>query len=93
MPKKYKTMKVFDCQDMPKDLWNQFKDQYGAEIGQHNDSIIEYEIHGEVFSKKDQNSDWAKMKNDLDVWLIANGAEAPKTDDDAGEEVLIKYWW
>jgi hypothetical protein len=97
----YRTMKVFDCQwdpGMPEDVKDAFFKIFD-EAG--NDVYVEYEIANERFSTAekpipglaDENSEWALRKKLLDDWLIANGAEGPKSDDSSGETVLIKHWW
>lgn len=86
MAKNYKTRKVFDCQwdpGMPDDVMRSFRRIFE---GTPNDVVVEYTVNGEVFSKKDENSEWAQDKRKLDAWLIKNGAKNL-------EDVLIKHWW
>lgn len=99
MKTKFSLMKVFDCQDMSKELKESFFRIF--ERKGHNDIIVNYTISNERFkytasdgTEVDiEDSEWALDKKALDAWLIANGANAPITDDSEGEEVLIKHWW
>jgi hypothetical protein len=87
-----RTMKVFDCQDMSDDVKSKYFRHYRiAGIETYNGSYLGWDIADEVFD--DESSEWAVCKKAVDAWLITNGANAPKFEDDAGEEVLIRYWW
>lgn len=86
-------MKVFDCQwnpGMPSDVYDAFRRIFE---GTQNDVIVGYTVQDERFEKGEEESEWAQDKNKLDAWLIANGAQAAPSDDDSGEDVLIKHWW
>ena len=81
---KYRTMKVFDCQDMPEALRYKFLDLWDDK---GNDSSVEWTVRGDIYEGDD---DVNKL---IDDWLIENGAEFTKTEHTSGEEVIIKYWW
>jgi hypothetical protein len=83
---KYKTLKVFDCQDMPEDVRKTFFDY--VESG--NDCYIDWDIASMAWT--DEALAGAQL---IDNWLIANGAEGPSSSPDGdvpGECVLIKHW-
>ena len=82
--KKFKTMKVFDCQDMPDDLCRIFLLTWDNKC---NDVFVSWTIAG---STSESMSDEDK---EIDAWLIANGATAPLASDQSGEAVIIQYWW
>jgi len=79
---KYKTMKVFDCQDMPRPLCHAFLELWDNKC---NDSSVEWTISSDI--------DPDAFTQQIDDWLIENGAEGPKDEHASGEEVIIKYWW
>jgi len=98
--KSFKTMKVFDCQwdpGMPDDVKEAFFSFYEKE----NDVIVEWTIHDERFSTKenpdrklyDEHSEHALNKKKVDAWLIEHGAKPAPNEDSEGETVLIKHWW
>lgn len=48
MEKRYKRMKVFDCQDMPDDVRTEFFDKCGSpSFGGNNDCYVEYYCYSE----------------------------------------------
>lgn len=79
----YKVMKVFDCQDMPENLREKFFEFY-SDYGKSNDSCVTWEIGS--------NSEPEETEKLIDMWLVLNGADRA-TEDNCGEEVLIRYWW
>jgi len=84
---KYKTLKVFDCQDMPEDVRKTFFDL--VEGG--NDCYIDWDIANEGWTH--EGIVGARI---IDNWLIANGADGPSSSPDGdvpGEYVLIRCWW
>lgn len=85
--KNFKVMKVFDCQDMPDKLCQEFLElfQFAG-----NGAYVYYHIAAVDWSEKPE---FDRKYQALDQWLIENGAIGPKDEDDAGEEVLISYWW
>ena len=88
----FRTLKVFDCQEMPPDVKAAYFEHYEAALIQsYNGSYLEWGIADEVF--ENENDAWALRKKMVDAWLIANGAIGPATEDDDGEEVLIRFWW
>lgn len=92
--KNYKKMKVFDCNwdpGMSEDVKNAFFRLFDHVMS--NGVFVEYSIHDENFSKKDENCQQALDKKLLDSWLVENGAKSPKSEDEEGETVLIKHWW
>lgn len=76
--KKYKTLKVFDCQDMPKALRQDFMENEREGLARGNDCYIDWRIYDKV--------DPHKTAAKVDKWLIAHGAKE-------NEEVLIRHWW
>lgn len=80
---KYKTYKVFDCQDMPDDLCSKFLETYEKS----NDVYVSWTIKG---SSPEYVSEEEK---EIDAWLIANGADDATSPDESGETVIIQYWW
>lgn len=76
----FEIMKVFDCQDMPRDLRREFFRLWDSK---GNDVFVEWTLG-------DSDDDVSKR---IDEWLIANGAESAKDESSEGETVLIKYWW
>ena len=76
----YEIMKVFDCQDMPRDLMREF---FRLWDDKGNDVFLEWTLG-------DSNDDVSKR---IDEWLCVNGAKHAKDENDIGETVLIKYWW
>lgn len=78
----YRVMKVFDCQDMPPELCRAFLRMWD---NKGNDSAVEWTINDTV--------DPDELTQQIDEWLIKNGAQAAKDESSSGEEVLIKYWW
>lgn len=81
---KFKTMKVFDCQDMPDDVRRAFFDHY-RDWGPGNDSYVNWTIK--------TDTDPSKEEIMIDTWLIANGANDAPSEEDEGETVLISHWW
>ena len=95
--KKYKTYKVFDCQEMPKEIRKDFFENRGE--SKSNDCYVEYYVAdnwkplAEVRDKKNivkqDKVDKCCYERGDDVvsdWLMDNGAKI-------GEEVLVKHWW
>lgn len=76
----FKIMKVFDCQDMPRDLRREF---FRLWDNKGNDVFVDWTLG-------DSDDDVSKQ---IDEWLIANGAESAKDESSESETVLIKYWW
>ncbi len=72
-----KVMKVFDCQDMPKELRDHF---YSLWDDKGNDTYVQWGVQDTIYDEGDPSIL-------IDEWLIANGA-LPKP---AYEQVLIKY--
>lgn len=78
---KYKTLKVFDCQDMPRELCYAFLKLWDNKC---NDVYVNWEV-GEYFvgTGEDTLDSTGRL---VDVWLLENGAADQ-------ERVLINYWW
>ena len=79
-----KMMKVFDCENMPRDIASIFRSIVDAERG----CYIKWTI-GRF--KPDWRYEGGKNYTIVDNWLIENGADPIITDIYDGEEVLIKY--
>lgn len=102
MSKKYKTFKVFDCQDMPPKIKTKFFSRYNK----CNDVFVKHYVYDpcqyatkEEFEKLDKsnmsfihpNEDGSfnyevKGESPISDWLAENGANP-------FEEVLINHWW
>lgn len=83
----FKTMKVFDCQDMPDDVRKAFFELFSGRAS--NGCFVEMSI--------DHSTPEATLPEDQIVqdWLVANGAEKDQLGrpDWAGEDVLVRHWW
>jgi hypothetical protein len=79
----YKIMKVFDCQDMPENIRQMFFEL--CESG--NDCYVDWTING---TTDEYITDEEKA---IDAWLISNGANGAPSEDDSGEDILIRHWW
>lgn len=75
----YKTLKIFDCQDMPKEVKQHFFEIYRYS-GVGNYCYVDYNVADSIWGEDEGYS--YKL---VDEWLIENGAE--KT-----ESVIIKHW-
>lgn len=86
----FKTMKVFDCQDMPEDAKEAFFDIESFNDGRSNDSYVCWTIGELAYGWKDEKTDEEKKHCQniqlVDVWLLEHGAKDH-------EEVLVKHWW
>lgn len=85
-----KLQKVFDCQDMPKDIRTYFFDNYGE--GKSNDVYITVYIEGscDINVCKNDYKCWSctfRKYNIVEQWLLDNGA----TEKD--DSVIVKRWW
>lgn len=84
---KYKTIKYFDCKDMPEKVQEAFFSTFETFQKYYpNDIIIEWheEYSKNGFKKNFPNN--ANNLNKVNLWLKKNGALP-------GELVLIKHWW
>lgn len=75
--------KVFDCQDMPKEIKRAFFEY----MEKGNDCYVALFIEEDL--EEDELGEipfFSKEYNRLIKWLLENGAED-------GEEVLIRHWW
>jgi len=89
----FKTLKVFDCQEMPPEvrrMW--FDHHHDAMVHTYNGSYLGWTIADEIFDEETP-AEWAQRKTEIDAWLISQGAEAPPNEDESGEEVLVHYHW
>lgn len=76
------TVKVFETPDMPDDLHEIIHELHG---GMHQSTYIWWTINDTV--------DPDEATQQIDAWLIANGANAATDPDDEGELVLLLHWW
>jgi len=89
----YKTMKIFDFQNMNEDVQNAFlKD---CRESQNCDRYVEWIIGNSIGDAIDEddfdpNADWLLNRKIVDAWLIENGAQAAKDDRSEGDTVLIE---
>ena len=75
-----KLMKVFDCQDMPDQVWESFFDIFCNNAG--NDCYVDYTV-GVPTCEADTLS---CRETALTDWLVSQGATPL-------EHVLIRHWW
>lgn len=76
-------MKVFDCQDMPKEVRHVFYEETEGEGNRCNDIHVSWDIAGDW---RDCDGDTPNEKL-IDDWLFANGANRED------KEVIVKRWW
>lgn len=77
--------KIFDCQAMPSKVREAFFKRLNSR-NISNGCYVDWWI-GSVDSK--YQSEQEKI---VDEWLVKHGAY-PATEEDCGEEVIIKHWW
>jgi hypothetical protein len=96
MAKEFKTMKVFDVTEMPKDIKELIYEKFSGRSNGWHISFYVYDLQypenehpegGEIIHRdKDCGYVTKKGVDLISDWLHANGAKIH-------EKVLIKYWW
>jgi len=76
-------MKVFDCQDMPKEVMKAFFEETEGEGNRYNDIYVSWDIAG-VWRDCDGDTPSEKL---IDGWFFANGAN--KED----KEIIVQRHW
>lgn len=89
----YKTMKVFDCQEMPADLRKKFFDRFNR----GNDTYVKVYVHDEQKPRSEYNGGEV-LYVDTELDFIVERGDDPISDylydSGAGREaVLVKHWW
>ena len=102
--KKYKSMKVFDCQEMPQNIKDAIFEEFS---GYNNDICIEYLVYDEGMLEEDfcgqeiknvacMCKNGSRNKNNWIYYVKGKDIIADwlyQNGAKMGEEVLIKYWW
>lgn len=86
-----KTMKVFDCQEMPYDIRKTFFEWVNSDNGHGNDCLVNWNTQtwteeAETVGDCGMNEELAKKFHIVNNWLLKNGMN-PK------EDVIIRHWW